>query len=1607
MIPDIIELNFPKIDGKQYATLTHATASIADMGEKTITTQVKIDGEIVPDFSFDWEVEFQGEKYIMPLRIPQGAKENTSLNATIDLTFQHWAIYQLKRWPFVTIQQIAAGTYLPDEEVAPVQLNLKDFCILFGQVLEYYYGGAITIDLNPAWEYKHEATIITISHTKIWNVLIDAFHDKYGVRWEIKAASDNSNTVKGGERYVIRVGYPTTEVDHIFEYGFEGGLLKVERQVQSEEIRNMLKGRGGDKNIPFRYFKNTDPNNPDFQPDPDWVEELASIYFPNLMPATFRSYVQGWKAAHISKYPGYTAVGESNAYAPWAYRKGYTDTKFHPVEFVADEITIAPETGDRQVEILPGYSPYVKKGSSLDKYGPLPDTLDNDDEVYPTLQGTGLDVAIDVEQWTRDDDAEEDAASDAQLKSAPGVRGTVTNLAPLACQNITLASASFTVDDGKSANLNPDVALLSAYWIRTDGGVVEATEVDAADVVDPITPYTIKVINIVTGEQHTSGAIPTGEWKYQVTVKVCNKTTDKTLKVIIGSVKPTLEQSTATKRKGNTFDVWVKNVWNSTKLSTETDEQYADRVWSPRLRSGGGEESAIVFTSGSLALSEDYQFAISGTPVYDTSKTLDGDTSHWRISVYRSDADYESTGEYVPNKRQNGAPGDTFVFVGIEMTHVPYVTDAEIRLDNRKKDSLGEVKEIKPTFVVTTDRVRLNGEGKPDALINQLRAGNKITLQDKRFIGGTQREQLYLQSITYTYREPSSDDAALNPDVEITLGTEYATSANPVSMMQGELSALQRQVGSISNIEQIVRMIGDRLYLRKDGFPDRSVSATEFLGLLTGGEFRAGIVGGAGWGFFRDENGRWVLEVDSLNVRNDMQVNTLVVNQVEGRGGMEISTPAAIEVSEVVEEDDGYVCYFDQKGGSIANNFKIGDVAYCNRFKPDDTELKYYKRRVVSVAENSIKIAKTTGNTPTGWPDSGVSGTGVPEAGDVIVCYGSYTTATRRFVGIRDVIGGGYTRFLEGLDSVNATGDEYFFVGRQSGMYNGRPRFYLGDEQGYIQWLNGVLTIKGNLSVDSTIGGTAIGNYITAEAEQAMSKLTLGTTNLLLNTDFLKGTENWETLDFSVRSRDMLDGRASVGSTATGGQLYQDLALSNPQGSYVLTLYVHAIISIGSGINTSTIRVSIGHRGLTGGSTMDDYTWSRLYNSTVDSSWTRLVLPYTHTSADTQLRVFVMSVDGAPVAVNGIKLERGTLASAWSPSPLDNKYLRTALEESTLISGGLILTSQIRLGYHDSSGNYHVQAGANGVYDSDATGGGIAFWAGGDMIDAAVSAANAARSVMRHDGTGYAAGNTIKFLEEEVRIGANDELRLKKDGMYLYSGTNERMRVADKPIQTNLDQIALGSISFVNKSFSTPVTVYSNNNYITHLVNGRQDVNLFVVPLTSGNVTIPHSGKLTISSARISINVAMGTSASSSMAMPTCKIIVRPAGNTSTTGSSSTSAKSFIKSSNGLASVTFSNETLTIHASGRWEIAFVFENKQTPGSVSPANGTATLTFSATMPITNTQRVEIGNNGMCCVNANAAFAVAGSEVILRAGNYGLKISATRGIQKMEGGVWSSL
>lgn len=1104
------------------------------MGERSITTQVKIDGQITPDFSRDWEVAFKGEKYIMPLRKPQGSKNNTSLDATINLTFHHWAEYQLKRLPFHTIQTTNTGTAIADKYQASVSLTLKDFCVMFGQVLNHNYGDSIRIDLNPDYD-NEEVKTVSINNTYIWNVLTELYKI-YGVRWEIVPHKDNLH-VSGGEKYVIKVDYPTAEIDHIFEYGFEGGLLKIERQVQSEEIRNMLVGRGGSENMPKYYFKQCPETESDlFYTDPDWVPELANIYFDKLRGATFRSYIQGWKHKH---YNG--ANKRDAAYSTWAYDKGYNDEKFDPVEFVKDE-------------------------ESIKSYGELFGFIEDKEDIYPSINLSELNHAIAVEQITTDD-LSKSAEGSVRMANVGDAKATA-KVQPAETYTLTIDGAEFSVGEDKTANLMPNPIILR---ITDESGELLATNHSstATSTYAELSEATVKVYDIA-GNEHTSVGLGAGTYTYKLIVDIHNLTTDTVLNVEVGTYNPKLMEGDATPEWLPTFQVWIPNLWGTQKDDAESDENYARRVWTKILGDRLGNEAKVMFTTGALATSEDYEFVITELPVYDTSKAHDGESSHWRLTLGKSDADYEATGLYVPSTMRQGVAGDKFVLLGIEPTQ-EYVEWAEKALDDAKTDDLNKTKDIQPTWSLTTDRVRLNNNGNAGALIDELQIGRTIKLADPRFVTMLNEQGVevpssavsqYLQQIKYKFRQPTSEDAALNPDVELTLSNDYSVSANPVSTLQGDVEVLRQQIGSLSNLEKALRVIGDKLYLRKDGLKDRSYSPTEFNTLVSSTGFRNGIIGGQGWGFFKDANGSWVFETDKINVREDFQVNNLVVNQVMARGGMEIDCAAAIECTKVAHRGDLYYCYFDQKGGSVANLFRIDDVAYCHRWTAENNELKYYKRRVVEVGVDYIALKGEPQVAPRvilpepELTDFGYTGNGKPEVGDTIVHFGNYTDKTRQYVKVRDVINGGYERFLDGLDSVLAKGTEYYFVGVQRGMYEDKPRFYIGNNDNFIEFLNGKLIVKGELSVESTIGDKTLGKVIadiadTSYLTKALAQNTTISGGLVLTSLVEVGASDGEVFTATAGMNGIMDSTHTNGGVVFwGGGTYEQAY--NGASTYVI-----------------------------------------------------------------------------------------------------------------------------------------------------------------------------------------------------------------------------------------------------------------------------------------------------------------------------------------------------------------------------------------------------------------------------------------------------------------------
>lgn len=103
------------------------------------------------------------------------------------------------------------------------------------------------------------------------------------------------------------------------------------------------------------------------------------------------------------------------------------------------------------------------------------------------------------------------------------------------------------------------------------------------------------------------------------------------------------------------------------------------------------------------------------------------------------------------------------------------------------------------------------------------------------------------------------------------------------------------------------------------------------------------------------------------------------------------------------------------------------------------------------------------------------------------------------------------------------------------------------------------------------------------------------------------------------------------------------------------------------------------------------------------------------------------------------------------------KYLKDALNQTTEINGGLVLTSAIQLKDVDKK----VTAGMNGIVKGDKTS--IAAWYGGPMVDrdtftseeleTKVPGTDYAMSLLRHDGTGYLAGGNIHWNANGVLSG--------------------------------------------------------------------------------------------------------------------------------------------------------------------------------------------------------------------------------------------------------------
>ena len=131
-----------------------------------------------------------------------------------------------------------------------------------------------------------------------------------------------------------------------------------------------------------------------------------------------------------------------------------------------------------------------------------------------------------------------------------------------------------------------------------------------------------------------------------------------------------------------------------------------------------------------------------------------------------------------------------------------------------------------------------------------------------------------------------------------------------------------------------------------------------------------------------------------------------------------------------------------------------------------------------------------------------------------------------------------------------------------------------------------------------------------------------------------------------------------------------------------------------------------------------------------------------------------------------VKIEKGNKPTSWSPAPEDTEakiseldYLKEALQGTTEIEGGLLLTNVIQL--KNAAGT--VTGGMNGLNDSRKN---VFLWGGGTLAQAL---AENVITLIRRDGSGFFAGKKMQWgtdgsfkvgifevTDDSVIINAND-----------------------------------------------------------------------------------------------------------------------------------------------------------------------------------------------------------------------------------------------------------
>lgn len=749
--------------------------------------------------------------------------------------------------------------------------------------------------------------------------------------------------------------------------------------------------------------------------------------------------------------------------------------------------------------------------------------------------------------------------------------------------------------------------------------------------------------------------------------------------------------------------------------------------------------------------------------------------------------DAETFGVLMPNQEHKYLPkiGDTFNIINIDLPDA-YIYAAEKRLEEEGMRYMSDNNEEKFTFDINASRVFF---AEHPEVLEQLDEYSKIRVE---YDGRTY--ELFVSSLAISCKnnEPL-------PEIKIDLSDTIAVGQSFQQRMEERAQSLIANAsnlgGGAGGTGGLSTALTDRRYLNKmkaDRTPHKLSTDTAF----EVGEFVSGASGGI---FYRDpETGQTYIEVDKLKVRLKAIFEELEIAHTSSIGGQQIITPGGgIEISYVEERTDVYRCYFKAKEESEGAEcrFKAGDQVKCQEFNiqagtHQNASNKYYWRLVVAVNndESYVDISKTDCD----------NGSDVPEAGDTVVQLGNRDDKTRQSAIVHSTVDAfaPCVTLFDGINSYSLEGKEVIQYGVDKTKNPPQPffhcygSFYYGprNRTSFLEFdpAVGYLVFKGTLLLQSTV-----------QDDKGNSQSMQDYLDNLIKDNTLSEKEVRDIADAVAKAvgddlQNQIDGKIETwfgdeepSLNPTGypmreweeaGRDWNDILEAHSGDLYYdnTTGYAYRF----SKENGQWTWITITDDAITKALEMAGQK-RRIFTDIPkppydkDDLWVNATYPKGASKENATYYNEILVCKTGRQSGDFVLSDWG-YASDYTNDDYAHTFdfltqsLKDAKKQSTLIDGGLILSSHIRLG-QGVGDEWQCWSGISGLVYPSEKGMGIASWYGGDPIDGEdkkwvipnpSNPPRYAQTLFRFDGSGYLAGGQI-YWDEKGNLYLNNGIQLE------------------------------------------------------------------------------------------------------------------------------------------------------------------------------------------------------------------------------------------------------